>query len=550
MASSHAPDRTLSGNLPSPTVEAALQVFVALAVTIVSVSCFAVSIIFGVVATFFMTLAVVNVLPWMAPVVVVCTFLYQNVVVAWFTPYIPDNNAFDALRGANFIVVMTAYGAFFLASLGARVRAIAPLRPWLLWAIAVAAVVTLYLMLGVARGNAKDAILYFRNTIIPLACFHIAIVAASLYRIDLHRALLWLGAGIVVYGYCELFFTLDFLSLFNGDLYIQRAIKRQIESGAFEKTLQETGYVVRGLQDVMTTAFFNTPLFADIMPRVFRIGGPNYHPISFAYALGIMALWLLFRGRWLLPLAALPLLLVIGSKGAMFLVLVGLFVQMARRPFGPRLTTLGVVAMAVTWVAAAIAYGSTHGDYHVLGFLAGLRDFLRNPAGQGLGFGGNLSSTSLNLDWGQAQAMGATSIPVESAIGVMLYQMGVGSAVFFAFLAALAMAARRQILNNGNTDFWFAFVAVVAISANAVLQEEAFYSPLALGFALLLTGVAMGTSLRTSTWNARPPARRYSAPYSNPLVSNSGLRPATRSASSFPEPQAVVQPRWPWPVSR
>lgn len=493
----------LPKTLSQPTAEAAMQVTVALAVTIVSVSSFAVSIVFGVVATFFMTLALATVLPAAMPLVVVCTFLYQNMVVAWFTPYIPDNNAFDALRGANFIVVMTAYGAFFLASLGMRVRAIPQLRPWLLWAIAVAGVVTLYLMLGVARGNAKDAILYFRNTITPLACFHIAIVAASLYRVDLRKSLLWLGAGIVVYGYCELIFTVDFLGLFNGDLYVQRSIKRQIDSGAFEQMLRETGYVIRGLQDIMTTTFFNTPVFADILPRVFRIGGPNFHPISYAYALGIIAVWLLFKGRWLLPLAALPLLLVIGSKGAMFMVLMALFVQIMRRPLGTGLTLLGVVGMSATWIAAAIAYGSTHGDYHVLGFLAGLRDFLGNPAGQGLGFGGNLSSTSLNLDWEHAQATGATTVPVESAVGVMLYQMGVGSIVFFAFLAALAWSARKDIIRTGSGDFWFAFVTVVTISANAVLQEEAFYSPLALGLSLLLAGVSMGSSFREAAAAAR-----------------------------------------------
>ena len=74
----------------------------------------------------------------------------------------------------------------------------------------------------------------------------------------------------------------------------------------------------------MMTTFFNTPIFAGIFPDVFRIGGPNFHPISYAYALSMMSTWLLFRRRWLLPLAALPLLLVIGSKGAMFMLLVAL----------------------------------------------------------------------------------------------------------------------------------------------------------------------------------------------------------------------------------
>ena len=78
----------------------------------------------------------------------------------------------------------------------------------------------------------------------------------------------------------------------------------------------------------------------------------------------------------------------------------------------------------------------------------------------------------------------------------MLYQMGVGSLVFFGFLIALALAARRALISPGHPDFLFAFVCIVTISANAVLQEEAFFSPLALGLCLLLVGVSFGTYWR------------------------------------------------------
>lgn len=484
---------------PQSRNEALLHVAVAMLTLIASVSSFAVSTKFGVGATFGLTLIVSNALPASVPIVVICSFLYQNLVVAWFTPFIPDNNAFDALRGANFVMLMTAYGVFLAASFQYRLRAIVELRPWLLASLFLCGLVCFYLALGAAHGGVKDAVIYFRNTITPIACFHIAIVAASLYRVDLRKSLLWLGAGIVVYGYCELTFTMDFLGLFHGDLYVERSIRRQIETGVWEKTLHETGFVLRSLKDVMMTNFFNTPLFKGILPDVFRIAGPNFHPISYAYALSLMAAWLLFKNRWLLPLAALPLLLIIGSKGATFTLLVALGVRFLHDRLGTRLTLAGVVLLAFTWVAAAIAYGATHGDYHVLGLIAGLRGFLSNPLGQGLGIGGNLSSTSLHLDWQRAQATGAASVPVESAVGVMLYQMGIGSLVFFGFLATLAVAAQRQLLRTGDPDFAFAFVAVVTISANAVLQEEAFYSPLALGFCLMLVGVAMGTQWRERT---------------------------------------------------
>lgn len=451
---------------------------------------------FGIAATFVLTLIVANAMPSGVPVLIICAFLYQNLVVAWYTPYIPDNDTFDALRGTNFIILMTAFCIFLAASFQYRVRALTELRPWLLLSMVLCGTVCFYFALGVVHGGPKDAVVYFRNTITPLACFHVAVLAASLYPVDLRKSMLWLGAGAIVYGYVELIFTMDFLGLFHGDLYIERSISRQVETGVWEQALKETGFVFRGLQDVMTTTFFNTPFFNDILPSVFRIGGPNFHPISYAYALSIISAWLLFRGRWLLPVAALPLLLVIGSKGATFMLLVAIAVRLIYAPSRGGFTVLVALALAFIWTSAAIAYGATHGDYHVLGLYAGLRDFLTDPLGQGLGLGGNLSSTSVNLSWANAQAEGIASVPVESAVGVMLYQMGVGSLVFFGFLAALAVTARRQLIETGDPDFLFAFVGVVTISANAVLQEEAFYSPLALGFCLLLVGITLGTRWR------------------------------------------------------
>jgi hypothetical protein len=478
------------------TVEALVHVGVALVLVAVAVSSFAVSIPFGVVTAFAMMMLFSVALPQGIPVVIICSFLYQNVAVAWFTPYSSANAAFDALRGANFVMLMAAYGVFFLASFQYRLRPVVDLRPWLLWSIALSGIICFYLALGAVHGTPKDAIAYFRNTITPIACFHIAIVAATLYRVELRKSLVWLGSGAIVYGYLELIFKLDFLSLFHGDEYLLRAIRRQIENGTFEKQMRETGYVIMNFNDILMTNFFNTSLFTGIFPQVFRVNGPNFHSISYAYALAVLSAWFIFRGRWLLALSALPLLLVVGSKGAMFTLLLALMARVLMRMFGRRFAIGATIALAVAWVTAAIAYGATHGDYHVLGLIAGLKGFLHDPLGQGLGIGGNLSSTADHINWERAQHTGATAIPVESAIGVMLYQMGIGSLAFFGFLAALAVSAYRKLTSTGDTDFLFAVVAIVAISANAVLQEEAFYSPLALGFAMLLIGTTFGTYFR------------------------------------------------------
>ena len=481
---------------PGRRTEGLFHLCIAFLTIVVAVAAFAVWTPFGFAAAFVLTAILSTTVPAGIPAVIACAFLFQNLVVAWFTPFVPDDSTFDALRGANFVILMTAFGLFAAASFQQRVRAVPALRPWLLFCFALCGVVCLYLALGAARGGPKDAVIYFRNTITPIACFHIALLAATLYRVDMRVPMVWLCAVAVAYGYLEQVFRMDFLGLFHGDLYIQRGLKEQIETGVWEKALRETGFVLRGLEDTMTATFFNTAFFGDALPRIFRNGGPNFHPISYAYALSLLSSWLLLRGRWLLPLAAFPILIVIGSKGAAFLLAVALASRLFYRPSRARLTLAAILLVATAWTAAATAYGARHGDYHVLGLIAGVRDFLSNPLGQGLGIGGNLSSTSANLDWDRAQGEGAAAVPVESAVGVMLYQMGIGSFVFFAFLAALAVTAGRHLLETGRPDFLFAFVAVVTISANAVLQEEAFFSPLALGLCLLLVGASFGTHLR------------------------------------------------------
>lgn len=489
-------DRTMGPYRPwHPNAEVGLRVTVALLLVWLSVSTFAISTTFGIVATFTLIIFVSVAVPVSVPVVIICAFLYQNMMVAWFTPLIANNTAFDAMRGANFVILVAAYCVFFAASFQPRARAIAPLRSWLLLNTIVLLVILFYFGLGVLHGTSRDAVIYLRNTVTPLACFQIAIVVASLYRIDLRKSIMWLGAGAIVYGYCELTFALKFLGLFHGDLYIERAIHREIETGKWERTLKQTGFVLRNLKDVMMTSFFNTPLFGNIFPEVFRIGGPNFHSISYAYALSVISAWLLFKGRWLLPLLALPLLLVIGSKGATFVLLIAIFARLAIQPLGARLTVVCVLLISAAWVTGAFFYGMATGGYHVLGLIAGVRDFLADPFGHGLGLGGNLSSTSLVVNWNRAQATGYTSIPVESAVGVMLFQMGIGSFAFFGLIIAIATTARRYLFETGNRDFLFAFVCVTAISANAVLQEEAYFSPLALGLCLLIVGSSLGTHL-------------------------------------------------------
>jgi len=494
--SSSADVGTWDQQLPVPRTGS--HVLVAGIALVLSIAAFVVSTVFGIAVTFALTVGLCFIAPAVAPVLLIASFLYQNLVIANFGPMVPAGEAFDALRGANFVILVSASGAFGLAALLEPEKLPQAARPWILAAILVMPVILFYCALGVARGNPTDAIVYFRNILTPLGCLGISLVAAARYRIDLSRSLLLLGAGAVVFGYCEWLFTVDFLSLFHGDLYIERRLNDQIESGYWERILAESGFVLRGLEDVMTVPFLNLPILGELFPSIFRLSGPNFHPISFAYALSLIATWFLCRGQPWFFIAALPLLVAIGSKGALFLALFVLILIVGVRVVGPRLATLGFVAMLAVYIVAAVLYGRATGDYHVLGFLAGIRDFVGNPVGQGLGFGGNLSSSIKGvLSWDRSQQTGIADIPVESAIGVLLYQMGVGAFVLIGLIGALAAKCRQLFLATGGGDFLFGFAALSTILVNAVLQEEAIFSPLALGLALVLVGVSLGSHWRS-----------------------------------------------------
>lgn len=532
---------TYSGtDLPGPTArlrrflalggETPLHLGVAVFLLVLSVPAFLISTPLGITLSFGATLALSISLPAAIPLILVSAFLLQNSIIASFSPLVSSDQAFDTVRGVNFVILVAAYGTFILASFLKPQRLQPGVRTWLVASLAVLGVVLFYLGLGAVRGDLRDAIVYFRNTITPIACFYIAIMAASQYRVAVSRGIVWLGILAITYGYCELFFTFDFLSLFNGDQYVQLQMSRQIDSGYWEKALAETGFVLRNLNDLMMTDFFNLSLLKDVFPRVFRLSGPNFHPISFAYALALIATWQLLQSRWLMTALAMPLLIVIGSKGAMILILLAICVKIGLKVMTPRTVVILFLGATVLWVLAAIAVGMNTGDYHVLGFFAGMREFFKFPVGQGLGIGGNLSSTASRLDWGLAQSTGSTDIPVESAIGVMLYQMGIAAFIFFAFVLMLARANYRLYLKTQDGRFLFGFVVLVVLTANAVLQEEAFYAPLALGLALTLVGTALGDYYqRNQPMPAtRPVAKPTRAPRAGTAPMMTTIQPMSR----------------------
>jgi hypothetical protein len=131
--------------------------------------------------------------------------------------------------------------------------------------------------------------------------------------------------------------------------------------------------------------------------------------------------------------------------------------------------------------------------------MGGINGFFEKPLGRGLGIGGNLSDSYFSIDWSAAQAAGTIDGAVESAVGVLIYQMGIAALVPLGFYFAMALKAWRLYASSGYLTQGLAGFGVMVVLLNGMFQEEALFAPPALGLMLTLTGLVIGSQIRMQT---------------------------------------------------
>ena len=234
----------------------------------------------------------------------------------------------------------------------------------------------------------------------------------------------------------------------------------------------------------------------------FRIGSSIITPTSFAYLLSVVSLVAvsLRRGSWLL--VTVPMLFVLGVKGALLLLIISLILwwiwQLTCSK--PMLIVSGVI-LAIGYVTFGITTGLDNADYHVVGFLGGVHGFMANPLGHGLGVGGNQSAAAqagFKMDGPGGFTHVGADFALESAVGVLLYQTGIASSLVFAvFIAVLSAGPLGELRGNQLRPLRqdIMFFAVATIMVNGVFQEEA-YAPYAAGLIMLLCSCAIANGRR------------------------------------------------------
>jgi hypothetical protein len=451
------------------------------------------------------------------PITVLFSSLFQNTFVSLASPAITSVEQLNTIRSYSFVLTATAWLAIGASYWMTRAAFSRELRTLMDLTTAALVIISLYFLLGV-RENPSGAVVYLRNIVTPIFLFQIFAVTAYRHRLAITTPLLVMACVTLAYGFLEFLVHDSLINLINGDTYLEWRMHQDHEPNAWMKELHDTGRVIRSHFDTLLIDFLNTPLLAGLGLRFYRILGPNFHFISYAYALAFFSIVLLALGRSWFILLALPLLLVVGSKGALILtilVAVGVTVLPHLRGFAP-LQIYG--AILGVYIIAALVTGMAAQDYHIIGFIGGLKGFVANPIGRGIGVGGNLSLDMTTIDWSKSQYLGHTDVAVESAVGVLLYQMGVFGVVLTAGYVWLAWKLWACHLHFGGRLYAAGCFAILTVIANGIFQEEAMFAPLALGIVTGFAGLLLGR------------ASRVPAP-----VSRSGSKPSIRIAN----PRAV-----------
>jgi len=435
-------------------------------------------------------------LPQIAVVAIVFSFLFQNLFVSLMTGFIQGEDDFDIIRAYNFLLLCTVWlviAALYLARWNRRPRG---LDPYVRASFAVLVAIGLYFLVGFVF-NGMTAVIYLRNIVTPVLFFQICLVLFASQPVKLTSMLTSAGVLAMLCGYFEFLNRDTWLYWTNGYAYWELASGPNWATLAYDKMAAETGVVASRLTDTFTIDFFNSPLVSGLGIEMMRIFGPNMHAISFAYALSFFTMFTLYRGRFLLAALFFVLAFLCNAKGPLILMLLAMASWAVFRLFGARLAfALHALALA-GYAVIGVVLGLRMGDYHVLGLMSALHEFPLNPIGHGIGSGGNLSPSFELIDWPTAQATGRTLFPVESSIGVLMYQMGIaafGIVAFYCWTAWRVMTIARE---TGNSLHAAAALSLLVMVTNGLFQEEAFFSPLALALYLGIAGMILGAAVRT-----------------------------------------------------
>ena len=106
--------------------------------------------------------------------------------------------------------------------------------------------------------------------------------------------------------------------------------------------------------------------------------------------------------------------------------------------------------------------------------------------------------SKLMIEWilSDAGSSVAAQGAVESAVGVLLFQMGIAAFVPLAYYASIAYLVWRRYVSSMLPVQGLVAFGILITLVNGIFQEEALFAPLALGTLMSLAGLALGHAIR------------------------------------------------------
>ena len=447
--------------------------------------------LFAIGMTIILIAAVTRWMPETALIAVFIAMIFQNSFVALASPSIDSASSFNIVRGYNFIILCGAWSTAVLMYLLYFKGQNSELDRLSNIAFILIAVIGVYFVIGFVQ-NPLGAVIYLRSVASAIMLFQVCLIVFGFFNPRFTPVMTILTLAIILTGYIELFFADEWNRLINGETFWELSNVDARDSLLWDRDAAERGVVVKSVFDGFTVILFNTPLLADFKIVIRRLLGPNLHPISFAYIVGFFLTFAIYRGKFILAGLLVPLLIFANAKGPIILLFFVTLAWIAARLFGHRFAFFSLLTALFAYIGLGVIVGLNIGDYHVLGFMGGVHNFIELPIGRGIGTGGNLATNFAELDWQAYQAAGRTPFAIESAVGVMLYQLGFAAFLYLGVCGWLAWKTVQVGAKTGQSIHLVAGFMLLAILANGVFQEEALFSPLAFGFVMALNGMILG----------------------------------------------------------
>lgn len=456
----------------------------------------------------------------MALSMLLASLCFQNTMIAVVTPEIVKDSNFTILQATNFgiLCLITAFAApawfrmrkFFPAANGHLLR----------WTFLFFVVVVLFTGLGVVNSSPTSALIYARTYLTGLMMMAVGLALGSRFMMNYMSNIVRAIAVIcIVWGILEFTITGSLYDAFNFVDYMRI------------KWANAADAVFTSIQDVVNFgnhAYLNLSGQLGSEIEILRLKGPTIHTISYGYVLAFCCLVAYMYHRQIIALAGFALVMLIGAKGPMILCIlsIGLSLIYTRTRNVAWLLSTMTLCLGLILVSGLV-YGFYTNDYHILGLMGGVRGFLENPIGRGIGVGGNLSDLGQKqLNFSLYQQTGTADFALESAFGVMIYQIGVvGTFVFLMFYRRLWTSVMEAVLaRHDEPRLVVVPIALAFLIVNSVFQEEVFL-PTGWGLWLLLSGMLMARHWRQNlpgndemrsrptasglTFNAMPFDKRY-----------------------------------------